>query len=128
LPGNLSNSEYVKSYVETLKKAGFKVTFTKGLESGNVIVIAPLNSSVVSKLKGYVEIRNSSVVLDGVEYSEGVFLVEALRNPEGGGFVLLITGTPDVFNRKLSGGGDEDLMNYHYFVYLTSLKRAVAFG
>ncbi|WP_084606327.1 DUF4932 domain-containing protein [Thermococcus nautili] len=126
--GNLSNSEYVKSYVETLKKAGFKVTFTKGLESGNVIVIAPLNSPAVSKLKGYMEIRGNSVVLDGVEYSKGVFLVEVLRNPKGGGYILLITGTPDVFNRKPSGNSSEDLMNYHYFVYLTSLKRAVAFG
>jgi len=126
--GNLSNSEYVKSYVGMLKKAGFRVTFAEELESGNVIVIAPLNSSVVSKLNRYVEIRNNSVVLDGVKYSEGVFLVEALRNPEGGGFVLLIAGTPDVFNRKPSGNSGEDLMNYHYFVYLTSLRRAVAFG
>ena len=126
--GNLSNSEYVKSYIETLKKAGFKVTFANGLESGNVIVIAPLNSSVVSKLNKYVEIRGNSVVLDGVEYSNGVFLAEALRNPKGGGFVLLIAGTPDVFNRKPSENSEESLLNYHYFVYLTSLKRAVAFG
>ena len=125
---NISNSTYVKSYVETLKKAGFKASFTKGLESGNVIVITPLNSTIAHKLNRYVEIRNNSVVLDGAEYFKGVFLVEALRNPKGGGFVLLMAGTPDVFNRKPSGGGDEGLMNYHYFVYLTNLRRAVAFG
>lgn len=125
---NLSESTYVESYVEMLEKAGFKVTFTNRLESGNLIVLIPLNSSVTRKLNRYVEIRNSSVVLDGVEYSKGVFLVEALRNPKGGGFVLLIAGTPDVFNRKPSGNSDENLMNSHYFVYLTDLRRAVAFG
>jgi len=45
-----------------------------------------------------------------------------------GGFVLLMAGTPDVFKRKPSGNGDEDLMSYHYFVYVTYLRRAVAFG
>ncbi|WP_461864186.1 DUF4932 domain-containing protein [Thermococcus sp.] len=124
---NLSESTYVRSYVEMLKKAGFKVTFTNRLESGNLIVIALLNSPIVRELNRYVEIRNNSVVLDGVEYSRGVFLVEALRNPEGGGFVLLMAGTSDVFRRKPSKGGDETLLNYHYFVYITELKRAVAF-
>ncbi|WP_297518189.1 DUF4932 domain-containing protein [Thermococcus sp.] len=125
--GNLSESTYVRNYVETLRKAGFKVNFTNRLESGNLIVIVPLNSPIVRKLNRYVEIRNNSVVLDGVEYSRGVFLVEALRNPEGGGFVLLMAGTPDVFKRKPSKSGDESLLNYHYFVYITELKRAVAF-
>ena len=111
-----------------LEKAGFKITFTNGLESGNIIIIAPLNSPVVSNLKGYVMIRNNSVVLDRVNYSRGVFLVEALQNPKEGGFVLLMVGTPDVFKRKPSGNGDEDLMSYHYFVYVTYLRRAVAFG
>lgn len=125
---NLLESTYVKSYVEMLENAGFKVTFTKGLESGNIIAIVPLNSPTAHKLNRYVMIRNNSVVLDGVEYSKGVFLVEALRNPKGGGFVLLMAGTPDVFNRKPSGNSDENLMNSHYFVYLTNLRRAVAFG
>jgi len=124
---NLSESTYVRSYLETLRKAGFKVSFTEKLESGNLIVIAPLNSSPVRKLNRYVEIRNNSIVLDGVEYSKGVFLVEALRNPEGKGFVLLIAGTPDVFKRRPSKSSDESLLNYHYFVYITGLKRAVAF-
>ncbi|QDA30666.1 DUF4932 domain-containing protein [Thermococcus indicus] len=124
---NLSESTYVKSYVEMLENAGFKVTFTDKLENGNLIVIAPLNSSVTCKLNRYVEIRGNSVVLNGVKYSNGVFLVEALRNPKGG-FAMLIAGTPDVFEKKPSGGGDESLLNYHYFVYITSLKRAVAFG
>ncbi len=39
-----------------------------------------------------------------------------------------MAGTPDVFKRKPSGNGDEDLMSYHYFVYVTYLRRAVAFG
>ncbi|WP_297509229.1 DUF4932 domain-containing protein [Thermococcus sp.] len=82
---NLSESTYVRSYLETLRKAGFKVNFTNRLESGNLIVIVPLNSPIVRKLNRYVEIRNNSIVLDGVEYSKGVFLVEALRNPEGEG-------------------------------------------
>ena len=125
---NLSESTYVRSYFETLRKADFKVNFTEKLESGNLIVIAPLDSPLVRKLNRYVEIRNNSVVLDGVEYSKGVFLVEALRNPEGGGFVLLMAGTPDVFKRRPSKSGDENLLNYHYFIYLTNLKRAVAFG
>ncbi|WP_456394108.1 DUF4932 domain-containing protein [Thermococcus sp.] len=125
---NLSESTYVKSYVEMLKNAGFNVTFTEELGSGNLIVIAPLSSPVVSKLNRYVEISGNSVVLNGVEYSKGVFLVEAMNNPEGGGYVLLIAGSPDVFKRKPSGGGDENLLNYHYFVYLTNLKRAVVFG
>ncbi|WP_167912971.1 DUF4932 domain-containing protein [Thermococcus sp. 21S7] len=124
---NLSESTYVKSYVEMLENAGFKVTLTDKLENGNLIVIAPLNSSVTRKLNRYVEIRGNSVVLNGVKYSKGVFLVEALRNPEGG-FAMLIAGTPDVFEKKPSVGGDESLLNYHYFVYITSLKRAVAFG
>jgi len=126
--GNLSNSEYVKSYVGMLKKAGFKVALTKEFKNGNLIVIAPLSSPITHELNRYVMIRNNSVVLDGVEYSKGVFLVEALRNPKGGGFVLLMAGTLDVFKRKPSGNSDKSLLNYHYFVYLTSLKRAVAFG
>lgn len=125
---NLSESPYVKDYVEMLEKAGFKVTFTSRIENGNLVVIALLNSSVVPKFNRYVEIRGNSIVLNGVEYSKGVFLVEALRNPEGGGFLLLIAGTPDVFKRKPSKSSDENLLNYHYFVYLTDLRRAVAFG
>ncbi|ASJ11627.1 hypothetical protein [Thermococcus thioreducens] len=125
---NLSESTYVKSYVNMLEKAGFEVTFTSGLESGNLIVLAPLSSPVVRELNRYVEIQSNHVVLNGVEYSKGIFIVEALNNPEGGGYVLLIAGSPDVFKRKPSGGGDENLLNYHYFVYITSLKRAVAFG
>ncbi len=125
---NLSESTYVKNYVGMLEKAGFKVAFTEVLESDNLIVIAPLDSPITHKLNRYVEMRNNSVVLNGVEYSKGVFLVEALRNPEGKGFVLLIAGTPDVFKRKPSGNGDESLLNYHYFLYLTNLKRAIAFG
>ncbi len=80
---NIPNSTYVKSYVEMLEKAGFKITFTNGLESGNIIIIAPLNSPVAHKLNRYVEIRNNSVVLDRVKYSRGVFLVEALKSPKG---------------------------------------------
>ncbi len=125
---NLSESTYVESYVEMLEKAGFKVALTKEFKSGNLIVIAPLSSPITHELNRYVEIRNNSVVLDGVEYSRGVFLVEAMKNPAGEGFVLLIAGTLDVFKRKPSGNSDKSLLNYHYFVYLTSLKRAVAFG
>ncbi|WP_297435351.1 DUF4932 domain-containing protein [Thermococcus sp.] len=125
---NLSESSYVKSYVNMLEKGGFEVTFTEGPGSGNLIVIAPLSSPVVSRLNRYVEIRGNSVVLNGVKHSNGVFIVEALNNPAGEGYVLLIAGSPDVFKRKPSRGGNENLLNYHYFVYITSLKRVVAFG
>jgi len=47
---NLSESTYVKSYVGMLKNAGFNVTFTEELGGGNLIVIAPLSSPVVSRI------------------------------------------------------------------------------
>lgn len=125
--GNLSESTYVKNYVEMLKEAGFNARLTDRLDGGNLIVIAPLDSPITRNLNKYVELKNCSVVVDGTAYSSGVFLVEALKNPNGDGFLLLIAGTPDVFGRKPSNG-DESLGDYHYFVYLTSIKRIVAFG
>lgn len=111
-----------------LKEAGFNARLTDRLDGGNLIVIAPLDSPPITRnLNKYVELKNCSVVVDGTAYSSGVFLVEALKNPNGDGFLLLIAGTPDVFGRKPSNG-DESLGDYHYFVYLTSIKRVVAFG